>query len=112
MALLMRHPVVPTTPSDPASPPSIVLGGLDRTDVVGLIGELTSRRAALAAPSSGGETGLGADTAAARVRDQIDDALRRLIDGRFNACTDCGDPIGLERLRRQPYASRCGACTR
>jgi DnaK suppressor protein len=41
---------------------------------------------------------------------QVEAALRRLDEGRYGDCADCGEPIALERLRVQPAALRCTAC--
>lgn len=40
----------------------------------------------------------------------VDAALRRLDQGRYGDCADCGDPIPLPRLMAQPAALRCAAC--
>jgi len=37
-------------------------------------------------------------------------ALRRLADGSYGICADCGEPIALERLRAYPAAQRCLDC--
>ena len=37
-------------------------------------------------------------------------ALRRIGDGGFGLCADCGADIPLERLRVQPAAERCLEC--
>jgi DnaK suppressor protein len=37
----------------------------------------------------------------------IADALERLRQGSYGRCLDCGNPIGLERLRAVPWAPRC-----
>lgn len=42
----------------------------------------------------------------------IDAALRRLDDGSYGICTDCGGEVGLERLRAEPEAARCIECQR
>ncbi len=42
----------------------------------------------------------------------LDAALARLRDGGYGLCSDCGRDIGLERLRREPAASRCIDCQR
>jgi DnaK suppressor protein len=39
-------------------------------------------------------------------------ALRRLDDPEFGVCTECGEPIGLARLRIDPALVRCADCTR
>lgn len=41
---------------------------------------------------------------------ELEAALRRLADGGYGVCTDCGAEIPLERLRAQPSAARCAAC--
>ena len=43
---------------------------------------------------------------------QIDDALKRLDDGSFGLCQQCGQPITMSRLRAVPYASMCITCQR
>lgn len=40
----------------------------------------------------------------------IEDALHRLHDPYFGICVDCGDDIGVERLRVSPTATRCVTC--
>jgi len=37
----------------------------------------------------------------------IDSALRRLDEGAFGECIDCGDDIPVERLEVLPFALRC-----
>lgn len=41
---------------------------------------------------------------------QVDDALSRLDQGVYGDCTDCGEPVSLQRLMVQPEATRCAAC--
>jgi RNA polymerase-binding transcription factor DksA len=40
----------------------------------------------------------------------LEAALRRIADGGFGLCADCGAEIPLERLRAQPGAARCVGC--
>lgn len=40
----------------------------------------------------------------------LEAALRRLADGSYGACTDCGAEIPLARLQAEPGAIRCAAC--
>ena len=47
----------------------------------------------------------------AELRD-IEAALRRLDDGSYGVCTDCGVEIGAERLHAEPEAARCLGCQR
>ncbi len=41
---------------------------------------------------------------------EIDNALRRLADGSYGLCTDCGEGIALARLQSMPQALRCVTC--
>ena len=41
---------------------------------------------------------------------QIDTALRRLEEGHYGNCFDCGDEIAEARLRALPFALRCRDC--
>ncbi len=40
----------------------------------------------------------------------IDEARRRMAEGTYGECVDCGRDIALERLRVQPSSLRCIAC--
>lgn len=42
--------------------------------------------------------------------DEIDCALRRLNEGRYGFCYDCGTSISAIRLRALPFATRCRVC--
>jgi DnaK suppressor protein len=37
-------------------------------------------------------------------------ALRRLQDGSYGQCADCGEGIAFDRLKVEPWALRCIAC--
>ena len=41
---------------------------------------------------------------------QIEEALRRLDDGDFGYCVECGEDIPAKRLEIDPAASRCIDC--
>ncbi len=41
---------------------------------------------------------------------EIERALRRIEDGTFGACTECGTAINEERLAALPYAGLCIDC--
>lgn len=43
------------------------------------------------------------------IRD-IDAALMRIAEGRYGECSDCQEPIAIERLQANPAASRCIIC--
>jgi DnaK suppressor protein len=40
----------------------------------------------------------------------LDLAHRRIADGAYGVCADCGADIPLARLHAQPAAERCGEC--
>lgn len=42
----------------------------------------------------------------------IDEALQRIEDGTFGSCARCRKPIGEERLKAMPYATKCIECKR
>jgi DnaK suppressor protein len=49
----------------------------------------------------------------ARAADELaalDDALRRLAEGEYGLCVECGEPIARERLFANPAAARCAEC--
>lgn len=41
------------------------------------------------------------------VLQQVEDALRRMDEGTYGRCIDCGREIPIERLEARPYAVRC-----
>ena len=41
---------------------------------------------------------------------QVQDALRRIADGTYGECIDCGDPIDLRRLVALPATPYCAPC--
>ncbi|MGD9504386.1 MAG: TraR/DksA family transcriptional regulator [Syntrophobacteraceae bacterium] len=43
---------------------------------------------------------------------EIMGALSRIEDGEFGVCEECGDDIGVERLKVQPMATLCVGCKR
>ncbi|HVO10196.1 MAG TPA: TraR/DksA family transcriptional regulator [Vicinamibacteria bacterium] len=46
----------------------------------------------------------------ARTLQGIESALRRLRDGKYGVCADCGGEISAARLRAMPFAERCRDC--
>lgn len=75
--------------------------------------------------SAGGEVEDQKDHAAQLQQEEVDDAglardlaelalveqaLRRMDEGRYGDCAACGEPIPLQRLLAQPAALRCAAC--
>ena len=41
---------------------------------------------------------------------KVNDALKRLEQGDYGYCFECGEEIGEKRLRALPFAVRCKAC--
>ena len=46
----------------------------------------------------------------AETLNKINEALRRLEDGTYGNCFECGDEISEQRLRALPFAVRCKDC--
>ena len=42
----------------------------------------------------------------------IDAALNRIEEGTYGICTNCGEPIAVERLEALPWATLCIDCKR
>ena len=42
----------------------------------------------------------------------IDDALQRIEDSTYGVCTNCGKPIGEERLEALPWTNLCIDCAK
>jgi RNA polymerase-binding transcription factor len=58
------------------------------------------------------DVGLADVTAEQEQARDIDAALDRLLTHIFGSCTDCGEPIGRDRLEAYPTAKRCLSCQR
>ena len=43
---------------------------------------------------------------------RVEAALRRIDDGSYGTCTNCGNPIRAERLQAIPWAPTCIDCAR
>lgn len=96
-----------------------------RTDLTRLIGEQLEHRLRGDDPLAMGTRGDEGEVAAraltaevesdamdrrVRMVKQVDLALRRLAEGASGFCADCGEEIGVERLRSLPFALRCRDC--
>jgi RNA polymerase-binding protein DksA len=42
-----------------------------------------------------------------QVLSEIDAALKRIEEGTYGTCTNCGKPVGEERLEARPWATLC-----
>jgi len=47
-----------------------------------------------------------------RLLQAIDGALKRIDDGTYGSCVNCGQSIGDERLEALPWTTQCIACKR
>jgi len=43
---------------------------------------------------------------------KIREALQRIDEGGFSECEECGDDIGIERLKARPVTTLCVTCKR
>jgi len=43
---------------------------------------------------------------------KISATLTRMESGRYGICSECGEPIGADRMRVYPYADECIDCAR
>lgn len=41
---------------------------------------------------------------------EIEAALKRIEEGIYGSCVECGEPVGVERLKAYPTAIRCRRC--
>jgi DnaK suppressor protein len=57
-----------------------------------------------------GEIGLTLIQMKSETLQKIDAALRRLAEGSYGDCFECGEPIAEARLRALPFAVRCREC--
>jgi DnaK suppressor protein len=50
------------------------------------------------------------DEREARLAQLMEEALRRMGDGTYGDCMQCGSPIGIDRLKAVPWTTRCVDC--
>jgi len=50
------------------------------------------------------------DEREARFAQLMEEAIRRMAEGTYGQCADCGREIELERLQAMPWAARCIEC--
>lgn len=80
------------------------------------VGEMVDTRAAFADPAD--RALLESDrNAELRIRDRermlltkIEEAMRRIVDGRYGVCESCGGAIGVDRLKARPVTTLCIEC--
>jgi len=91
---------------------------LNRRQMIDLAYALTARRNELLEEIRGDQASadLIADVGEAEMTRDLDElcaleaALKRVEDGTYGLCGDCGEEIPFARLRAQPGARRCLAC--
>ncbi|HLI38446.1 MAG TPA: TraR/DksA C4-type zinc finger protein [Streptosporangiaceae bacterium] len=95
-----------------------MLGGIDRSIAV-LKGESPNPDGGLDYPLDPADAGANlAETdrteaildSAQRQRDEVLAALRRMDEGTYGLCVDCGKPVPDGRLEARPDAARCVGC--
>lgn len=57
-----------------------------------------------------GETLVALDREVTAEIREIERALRRVADGTYGSCTECGDAIAEQRLKALPFAGLCIEC--
>jgi RNA polymerase-binding transcription factor len=95
-----------------------MLDGLDRSIAV-LKGESPDPGEGLAYPLDPADAGANLSEtdrteavlhSAQRQRTKVQAALRRMDEGTYGLCVDCGKPVPEGRLEARPDAARCVAC--
>jgi len=79
-------------------------------DAAGDISGYTYHMADVATDTYDREFSLGLVSNERKVLYELDDALKRIEDGTFGICEDCGEQISKSRLKALPYARLCVAC--
>jgi DnaK suppressor protein len=65
-----------------------------------------------ASDSASGEINCQLAEVESRELEEIDEALRKIAEGTYGKCDDCGKPINVKRLQALPYATECIDCKR
>jgi RNA polymerase-binding protein DksA len=81
-------------------------------DASGDLSAYTVHMADMAADTYDRELSMNLVSSEQEILYQIDDALKRLDEGTFGVCLQCGQPIAMSRLKAVPYASMCITCQR
>ena len=79
-------------------------------DAAGDISGYTYHMADVATDTYDREFSLGLVSSERKILYELDDALKRIEDGTFGICEDCGEPISKSRLKALPHARLCVAC--
>ena len=84
--------------------------GRHRTDQIELRADSVPDSGDMALQDANGEQELSILQMRNQVRENIDLALRRLDEGTYGVCDDCGKEISEARLKVLPFARRCVEC--
>ena len=71
---------------------------------------VTTHMADMGSDNSRQEMELSMLTEGGNVLQLIEDALKRIVDGEYGKCQDCGEDIPEARLEVRPYAVYCVKC--
>ncbi|HEX5201489.1 TraR/DksA family transcriptional regulator [Paractinoplanes rhizophilus] len=105
--------IAPQTPQAPAAEPLELLRTMLEEQFALHTQRLTELTVYGRLPGHGGYDRHTLDVLAAASRQAIADAagaLRRMSEGTYGVCEDCGRPIPLGRLRALPHARHCTRC--
>jgi RNA polymerase-binding protein DksA len=81
-------------------------------EVEEVAGTADNHLAETATATLGREIDYGLEENSTQVLESIDAALKRIEDGTYGICTNCGKEIAPERLDAYPWASLCIDCKR
>lgn len=83
---------------------------LSQRDASGDLSGYSLHMADMATDNFDREFNLGLASSEQQILNQIDEALRRIDEGRFGTCEICSKPISQKRLMAVPYARFCIKC--
>jgi len=81
-------------------------------DATGDLSAYTVHMADMAADAYEREVSMNIVSSEQEVLYQIDDALKRMVEGAYGPCQQCNKPITMTRLKAVPYAALCITCQR
>lgn len=83
---------------------------LSQRDASGDLSGYSLHMADMATDNFDREFNLGLASSEQHILNQIDEALRRIEEGRYGICEVCSKPISQKRLLAVPYARSCIKC--
>ena len=83
---------------------------LSQRDASGDLSGYSLHMADMATDNFDREFNLGLASSEQQILNQVDEALRRMDEGRFGICEICAKPISQKRLVAVPYARFCIKC--